>query len=839
MKVARTSGTVRGAAVLVSALAAGPAGAQTSGRADGMRFVPDATHAIRTLMQRPDALGFHIDGTPDPTTCKHYQGMVRVDAADGTPYFLVSRSGNTPNVPGPDDQVCAGQTDNGYLIVVRMGSRPRHGERLRSNRLARGRLITATAPPQTDRAVRYFTVVGGNPAAADPAERPGLVPGEAVGMPERVYQHPGGMSLVGHMLALALEHPRQEGYLPRTQIMFFDVSNPEAPVFRSQYTPINGAGEVRASAGVVAVTPLPGGLYLMVTAGGEKNRTWFFYRSTLPDLSSPGLSWDYIGSAPGPSVEDGHQTLAFLREGSMDGALYVAGSRGHPVYADRDRIDLYRVTCETVDCAGGEHIEISTVWHGRRITPAPSSGEIGMLGNLAAASAFHVTPSGELIFYATEHDNGGPDGTVRAGEWRNIEVVRDGSPTLMPGVAVSAPVSVLEGGTVRLSGSARPPITRPFIQLFSNLDFTGYSAIADIEDIALEEWNDLRGVAESWNWYAPPGCRIVAVDHDGAGARTLSGTGLVQRDPDLREVLNDAGSVDMHQKVDEVFFAAGGTCSTHYDQVFALRWDLDANGSFESVGSPVSFSAANFDGPSVVTVPAMAQGVSTGAAAQTAATVTVINVPPVFTRFRLTDDAGNQVNAAVPFMVTHVPVLVDAAFRDAGRLDRQTAALSWGDGRVDAHTAFQSFTDAFGGAAGAAAHRRTYTLPGTYRVRLTVTDDDRGAVSASAQVRVHAPDQAVVEIVALIDAALAAGTSRTPPAALAHLRSARDALAGTGKGQNGALHQIRVGNYAAARELVSQAITSVRAAITNGASVNTVYLLLQQVMTALSTLAGR
>ena len=307
----------------------------------------------------------------------------------------------------------------------------------------------------------------------------------------------------------------------------------------------------------------------------------------------------------------------------------------------------------------------------------------------------------------------------------------------------------------------------------------------------------------------------------------------MERDPDLRVVLNDDGTANMHKKVDQVRFVAGGTCWTHVDQPFALRWDLDGDGSFESVGSPVTFSAAAFDGPSIVNVPAKAEGSSTGVAVQTATTVTVINVAPTFTQFRITDDAGNQVNAAVPFVLAKVPVVVDATFRDAGRLDRQTATLAWGDNRVDAHTAFQSFTDAFGGGTGVVAHRRTYTLPGTYRVRLTVTDDDHGAASASAQVRVNSPEQAVVEIIALIDALIAGGSNRFP-LALANLRSARDALAGTGKGQNGALAQIRARNNAAAIELLNQAIASVRAAISNGASAQTVFALLPQVVAALS-----
>ena len=30
-------------------------------------------------------------------------------------------------------------------------------------------------------------------------------------------------------------------------------------------------------------------------------------------------------------IEDPHQSLHFLREGNIDGALYLAGARGHPL----------------------------------------------------------------------------------------------------------------------------------------------------------------------------------------------------------------------------------------------------------------------------------------------------------------------------------------------------------------------------------------------------------------------------------------------------------------------------------------------------------------------------
>lgn len=123
---------------LVSLSGLATASAQTSGRPDGMRFVPDVMNQFRDLTERPDALGFHIDGSPDPSSCKHYQAITRVDGADGTPFFLVTRSGNTPEIPGPNE-LCdlPDDTGNGHLIVVRMDSREKHGERMRSNRLSR------------------------------------------------------------------------------------------------------------------------------------------------------------------------------------------------------------------------------------------------------------------------------------------------------------------------------------------------------------------------------------------------------------------------------------------------------------------------------------------------------------------------------------------------------------------------------------------------------------------------------------------------------------------------------------------------------------------------------
>ena len=76
-------------------------------------------------------------GSPKPTKCKHYQGIARGQAQDGTPILYVTKSGVLPNtVPFPD-VACndIGTTDNqpGNLLVVRLGSRDKNGERLRSS----------------------------------------------------------------------------------------------------------------------------------------------------------------------------------------------------------------------------------------------------------------------------------------------------------------------------------------------------------------------------------------------------------------------------------------------------------------------------------------------------------------------------------------------------------------------------------------------------------------------------------------------------------------------------------------------------------------------------------
>jgi len=128
------------AAVLI--LTGAPRGAAAQGTKQTVRFVPDVLGQFSALTQRADAMGFELYG-PDPSQCDHMQAIVRVDAADGTPYFLVSRSTQDEGT----NPLCEGGSTHSNIYVVKMGSRDKTGERLRSNRLMRG--ATRRRIPQT------------------------------------------------------------------------------------------------------------------------------------------------------------------------------------------------------------------------------------------------------------------------------------------------------------------------------------------------------------------------------------------------------------------------------------------------------------------------------------------------------------------------------------------------------------------------------------------------------------------------------------------------------------------------------------------------------------------
>ena len=682
---------------------AGGAGVQVAQAQVQMpRFGPDVVAQFNALSKRPDPMGFEIADGPDPSQCRHHQALIRTEAADGTPYFLVTRSGPPRDFCPEEESGLGGGDPIANLYVVRMGSRETHGERLRSNRLQRAMRTTDTPPDSRDRVVRSIPYNG-----AFDGTRSFWPP----------YDHPGGMQQVGNIVVIGVEFPPliwvdeplphqiPDPTMAPVLVQFVDVSDPENPEIRSTFAP----GEADARAGVAALTPCSAnrvgvpcatGRYLLAISGGN-NSTVHFYESTTSDLADPLLWWTHLytwrkeelipsdvciprpidfGPPIVPAVEcwHAHQTMQFVREGDLSGALYLAGARG-PGRNDPDFIDLYRVELEggvvRITQVGTKHLVSHPAWEGE------VAGE--RIASLAAASTFHVTPSGELLFYASEHDNDGPEGTngrssVKMGEWRHSEIARPGSPTVLPSVQAGGPYAVNEGSSVLLTAIGRPPITKAWIQLYEHPGYDGRYLVIEYDDRNKDDFNDFRLLdpnfappfvnaidpdaasdeASSWRWFAPVGCTIRANDDDyddpteppGDATRTLAGEGFVRRDHDLGQIPNDSGTGFVEDTFTSVqFFTVPSVpdCDGYYNAPIALLWDLDLDGSRETSGEQAAFAAE--EGPAIVQVPVEAiQSVSSGLSH---VMVTIINVAPSIDSALALDPAGRAIGTQVPFVL--------------------------------------------------------------------------------------------------------------------------------------------------------------------------------------------
>ena len=139
-------------------------------------------------------------------------------------------------------------------------------------------------------------------------------------------------------------------------------------------------------------------------------------------------------------------------------------------------------------------------------------------------------------------------------------------------------------------------------------------------------------------------------------------------------------------------------------------WDLDNNGSFETSGQSVSFSAALLDGPSSYTVKVRATD-PLGLFADSTATVDVTNVAPTVS---YSAASGNL--SCGPSNANYTII-----FADPAPADTHTAVVDWGDGNT---ANFGTVTSSF-------AISHTYALAGTYTATVTVTDDDGGVGSTT------------------------------------------------------------------------------------------------------------
>jgi len=528
--------------------------------------VPDVEAQFLGLKHHGEALGFYLDpDAPEPSESKHFQGIQRLPGP-GIPTFFVSQSvGGEP----------------GCLNVVQMGSRDWLGERLRSNRFLEGYDTDDTGPAYVDKVVEVFRFDG----ISAPA-----------------YEHPGGLQLLGDVLAVPLSNPHEDDSLPKGMIVLLDVSNPTSPVTIYQ----KGVGDY--DAGEVAITQIVVGdgygKFLMLVTGHHNKEILIFESNIVEDLHDPNLEFTYIytwerwdqpelagiwpvgGSIPGDPAR-GYQSINFVRQ--SDGKLYLIGTSNSAALniGGEDWAELYLVSYVDGELEltfrGTKHFYCNYQYTGR-------------VGNFRASAGIYISPSGELILYSTEHEASGPLGSVQMGEFRHEEAYRPGSPLRAPTADIGGPYVVECDSSITLSGSAYPPIAKPWVELFEHPDYEGRSLVFDWLDRDKEYLNEFdehdgfTDKASSVRWEAPSGCLIVLYEHDDYNRREdgkeilLWGNGEVQ-------TISDLDSRDFDDKCSSIRFF-GSQCES--PDLF-YQWDLDGDVIFETPGKDAEFGGSLID----------------------------------------------------------------------------------------------------------------------------------------------------------------------------------------------------------------------------------------------------
>ena len=725
-----------------------------------------------------------------------------------------------------------------------MGSRNRTGERWRSNRLVRDWSVDdpfwPTPPDVRDITTTFITFdgTGGWPA----------------------YGHPGGMQLIGDVLAVPLETPY--GADPDNLVLFLDVSSPLSPYILSRFDPGTGS---EFSAGLVGLAPILTSSgeccnYLMLVTGKE-NKELRIFRS-LPtdptfgttDLKDSFLSWQYLRSYTESQIEacisedwhtgagDAHQMLNFVRESGLDGNLFLIGGRNDtPLPSGDDYIDLYRVNFNADGSPADCFLTFITKKH---LTSYPIMGG-GDSANFAAASGVHISPSGELIIYSAEYENDGPvdlvmaKKSVRFGEWRHRAIVRANSPTLRPTIVVdNNTYQVDEGSAVTLHADGDGPLTKAWITLFEDDDLgsslPGFGDSdewlhIDYEDWGKDDFDDFRKLdfndqAGSWRWFAHQGCTLRVNDDDfgddnfpGRYTRTLYGAGAVVEEPDLDTVVNDDGDCCMDDELTSMQFFSN--CDDYYSAIMDVSWDLDANGSFETFGNTVDFSASELDGPSLVSVFARAKhpldSTGLGYGDPSIVAVLVENVAPSVDSIAIFDSLDMEIGVDIPLLLIGLEAVAQGTFTDPGKPDTQTASLDWGDGTIETSGDFDTFSDAYGGNTGEFGHAHIYQASGIMNIAIAVTDDDGGVGENAIDITVATPTDALIYIIDEIDTLIATAGD---PDVIAALSQARAHLAGNNDGEpfNGAIDKLDAEDFEAALIKIKAALEALVLAETAG-----------------------
>ena len=231
------------------------------------------------------------------------------------------------------------------------------------------------------------------------------------------------------------------------------------------------------------------------------------------------------------------------------------------------------------------------------------------------------------------------------------------------------------------------------------------------------------------------------------------------------------------------------------------------------------FSAGQLDGPTTASVRARAahptDTSTVGTGVPIPVPVAVRNVAPAIGSASVKDPLGYDLDGGAHASLVGLPVTLAATFTDPGRADTQSAVIDWGDG-TPLDTSFTVFSDARKGAVGALEDAHAFSAPGTYLIRVTVTDDDGGATTKQFTVTVLSLEDAIEQLADELTDLIAAATDGSVAAALV---AARDELIGNHEGTaaNGALDRLEADDPVAAITKLKASISKLITAESKGA----------------------
>lgn len=672
--------------------------------------VPDVVGQFVGMQSHADALAFTLpdtNGAPDSSDSfidpNHYQGITRYPGPGAATFYVTQQN-----------------SSGGYLLVTTMSSRPTDGERLGSNLQRIGVDTEDAVPPVADSWRRAIQFDGSL-----------TVDGKFL----RGYEHPGGMAIVDDVLMVVMDTPTSSN--PALAggvgaIVLFDLGSD---------------GYRRVTPLAIHVLPLShkadnlavikdNGNYLIYVNGNGGSEV-ITYRTNTADLRSntlsirqlnrfnPNSSSQYVGPS-WPTGINAHQSSTFIRQStssqpSDNDPLFLVATRLDAFAVNTlrgdDYADLYRVTFNTLG-------QMKLTWS-RTIHVTLRYSGAGTLGNFAAAGGAYVTPSGELMLYATPHsdvDTSVGVDNVRIAELGHRQGVRPNSPLLNPTVSTASSYQVQEGGTVQLAAQGKPGVG-PWVELFDDVNFGDRSIKVNYRDRALYElsnFNNLDGFNDktsSVRWRLPVGMSVELYDDDNFRdtRKVLVGNGAVQ------QISNLGGFGD---KVSSMrFIGADRTSALTY------AWDLDGDGVFgESGGSATRgnentrtplFETRSIDGPATVNVWVRIAD-ATGRSSLTSTAILIRNAPPT-----ASITGPTSANAGVPLTFTISATDPSAADRAAFF----TFVVDFGDG-----TSTQ-LRPSPGAVTPVLVVNHTYSRNGLYVIRVRAIDKD-GASSLATNLQV-------------------------------------------------------------------------------------------------------